>query len=131
MGKTIGERVRSMRKARGLTQVELAARAQIGQSALSLIEVGNTKYLRGGTLVRLAEALSVSPSWLASGEGDPQKPLPTTTDDAIAHEILAQLSPEHREAWIQLGRSLAQTQPAKPSKADPYPQPRRSVAKKH
>lgn len=54
----IGQRVRRLRKARGLSQEQLAERAGISVTHMSHIETGNTK-LSLPVLVSLSEALSV------------------------------------------------------------------------
>ena len=56
---SLGSRIRELRKRRGLTQRELAARLCIGQSAVSSLETGRT-HLRAEDVPRLAEALGVS-----------------------------------------------------------------------
>ena len=63
----VGKRVRQLRKARGLTQLELASQAEVPQSLVSQIESGAR---RGSTIAldaarRLAFALSVSLDALA------------------------------------------------------------------
>ena len=59
----IGERLRELRLKRGLSQDELARRANVTQGLIWQIEAGRrTPSLR--TLLRLAEALSVSPEEL-------------------------------------------------------------------
>lgn len=54
----IGQRIRKIRKARGLSQEELAERAGISTTHMSHIETGNTK-LSLSVLVDLASALEV------------------------------------------------------------------------
>jgi transcriptional regulator with XRE-family HTH domain len=68
---TIGERVRLLRKARGYSQVELAALAGITQGSLSLIETNKTEVPAGETLANLCRALKTTPDFLIAGAGDP------------------------------------------------------------
>lgn len=110
--RTIGERVRTMRLSRGWTQVKLAEESGIGQSAISSIETGSTKWLRGGNLLRIAAALAVHPRWLQTGAGDPQAAIESSTEDAILHELARQLSPQNRAAWIAAGTALLDSQAA-------------------
>jgi len=56
--------LRALRKWRGLTQMELSARAGIGQGYLSDLEAREKTGARE-TLQRLAAALEVDPGWLA------------------------------------------------------------------
>ena len=55
----IGRRIREVRKAKDITQVELAPRIGIRQSHLSAIERGDAGV--GSRLVRIARALGVEP----------------------------------------------------------------------
>ena len=64
---TIGERLRRARKARKVTQVELASRTGVAHSTVVRIERGQAKP-RIGTVGRFAEALGVDPRWLAFGD---------------------------------------------------------------
>ena len=64
---SIGERLRRARKARTVTQVELAERTGVAHSTVVRIERGQTKP-RIETVWAFAEALGVDPKWLAFGE---------------------------------------------------------------
>jgi transcriptional regulator with XRE-family HTH domain len=57
--KKLGEIVRELREARGLTQAQLAERAQIALSYVTLIEAGQEANLSRQILQRLARALGV------------------------------------------------------------------------
>jgi transcriptional regulator with XRE-family HTH domain len=67
---TLAERVRTRRKAMELTQDQLAERAGVKQSTVSLVESGVTLWLKGSTLLRMASALGVTPDWLNTGRGE-------------------------------------------------------------
>lgn len=56
---SIGQRIRKIRKARGLTQEQLAEKVGISKTHMSHIETGNTK-LSLSTFISLAEVLEVS-----------------------------------------------------------------------
>lgn len=115
--RTVGERVRAMRLAAGLTQVQLSERSGIGQSAISSIETGASKWLRGGNLLSIAGALDCSVNWLETGVGDPHPPVGAGTDEAIVLDILRALPTERRRTWIEVGMALRSPQP---SKANPF-----------
>lgn len=66
---TLGKRIRQSRKAKGLTQQELADRAGVTRPAITLWESDDIKNLRLDNLFRAADALGVSAKWLATGEG--------------------------------------------------------------
>ncbi|MBK8269998.1 MAG: helix-turn-helix domain-containing protein [Planctomycetes bacterium] len=67
-GDAIGERVRRVRRERGLTQQQLAAEANVNQGYLSSIERGG-RQPRRGTIRALSVALGV-PEGVLLGEGD-------------------------------------------------------------
>jgi transcriptional regulator with XRE-family HTH domain len=62
----VGTRIRERRVVAGLRQAELANRAGISPSYLNLIE-HNRRRIGGKTLLQLAEALDVEPSFLSEG----------------------------------------------------------------
>src|SRR3990172_7626427 len=57
----LGYRVRILRKAAGMSQCELANKANMALSHVSLIETKATKRIRYATLKALAKALGVKP----------------------------------------------------------------------
>lgn len=67
---SIGARVRWWRRYRGLSQAQLAAKADISQSTLSGLE--NEEQVSSTKLNRLAEALQVNAHYLETDEGDPE-----------------------------------------------------------
>jgi transcriptional regulator with XRE-family HTH domain len=58
-GKTLGEVVRELRERQGLTQAQLAERAQLALSYITLTESGQEANLSPSALGRLARALGV------------------------------------------------------------------------
>ncbi len=87
---TIGEQLRSLRQAAGLTQVELAQRLDASQASISQTErgVGTTS----GLIVR----------WVEACGGVIQLTRPT---DALEATV-AQLGPEDRAHLLQIARAL-------------------------
>lgn len=63
-----GERLKAIRKRRGLTQVELAERLGIHPSLISQYECGYLR-LHGALLIRLAQALRTTPDAILGTEG--------------------------------------------------------------
>lgn len=63
-----GERLKIARKARDMTQEQLADAAKVDQTAVSKAERGKF-HLEDPTLGRLADALGVTLAWLRHGEG--------------------------------------------------------------
>ena len=126
--RTIGSRVRTVRLALGMTQVKLAEASGIGQSALSSVETGDSQWLRGGNLLRIAAALGVSAKWLETGIGDPQPQVDGSTDEGVVLDLLRALTPPMRRAWIHAGRGMLAGQPERaPSPADPFPKAKKTT----
>jgi transcriptional regulator with XRE-family HTH domain len=63
--KKLGEIVRELRERQGLTQVQLAERAQLAMSYITLLESGQQSNLSPSVLGRLARALGVTTKQLA------------------------------------------------------------------
>ena len=63
-------RLRERRKALGMTQVQLAAAAELSQSTISLYELGESD-VSGASLVGLARALQCSADYLIGLVDDP------------------------------------------------------------
>lgn len=116
--KTLGERVKAARLESGLTQVQLATKAGIGQSAISSIEGGDSKWTRAHNLLQLAAALDVDPHWLETGKGS-QRSKTGPTDQQFS-VVLSELTPDNRRRLLAIARTLLADQ-AKPTIANPYP----------
>lgn len=66
----IGNRIRTLRKRMGITQMELAARTDLNNEMISRYERG--KYLPSVIgMVRIAEELYTTVEYLVTGEEDP------------------------------------------------------------
>ena len=66
----LGERIRSLRKKKGLTQEELASRLGLQKSAVAKYENGRVTNIKRATLFKMAEILEVSPGELMYGKED-------------------------------------------------------------
>jgi transcriptional regulator with XRE-family HTH domain len=73
-----GSRIKLARKAKGMSQIELATKVGISQQGLQRLEVGRVKSTR--SLVQIAYFLGVKIEWLTFGEGEPPR-LPTPASD--------------------------------------------------
>src|SRR5918996_1496753 len=70
----VGEAIRFYRKRAGITQEQLARRAEIAPTSVVRLETGEVRQPRYGTLVKLAQALQVNPAeffWFVSDVGKP------------------------------------------------------------
>lgn len=65
----IGRNIQRLRKARGLTQEELSAKAEISKNHLSRIETG-TGSMSLDSLIVIANALNTTPDYILLGEYD-------------------------------------------------------------
>lgn len=83
---SLASRLRAERVAAGLTQKALADQAGVSKQAISSVEAGKTKGLKGDTLDRLTRALGVSPRWLLTGKGP--KALPSSQSVILDPVIL-------------------------------------------
>lgn len=115
----IGDRVRDRRLQLGLRQVELAKQAGITQPSLSAIERGDSKTVKGNTLMRLAAALAINPEYLRTGRGSTAFPIDPNADESEALGIYRALPASLRQAWIESGHALVRS--VRPSVADPFP----------
>ncbi|WP_435594658.1 helix-turn-helix domain-containing protein [Tsukamurella tyrosinosolvens] len=106
LGESLARGIRQVRAARGWSQAELAAASGLSRNLVSNLERGRSS---GGadsdpqlsTLIRISEALGVSPSELLFPPDDPQQPV------KFGSEVL-----ESRAAWWRFaGFSAAAMEP--------------------
>ena len=102
--KTIADRTKETREARGLSQVELAALAKVSPGTIGNLEAGTRKNPR--ELLAIAAVLLVNPEWLKSGKGP--REIGVAEPPAPYSEQLA-LSPAERDLILAL-RKLPDTE---------------------
>lgn len=66
---TPGDRIRTEREDRGMSQTDLGNAAGIGKSSVCQWESGRTKIMNGVNLVMIAMALGLEPYWIVTGKG--------------------------------------------------------------
>ena len=93
-------RIRELRIARGLTQVQLAEMARISRSQLAMIETGS-RPTNTTRLQSIAKALGVQPDQLFARDGD----------RADIQAIVRDLDPSDQDLVKQLALSLAARSP--------------------
>lgn len=93
----IGDRIRSIRKERHITQKEITTAVGIGQSTLSDIENGRNSPSYE-TIVALSNFFKVSPEWLLTGKENEHKPVDYnfSKEERRLLELFKQLSPVNR-----------------------------------
>ena len=65
---TIGEKIKRLRKERGMTQEELGAAVGVQKAAINKYETGIVINLKREMIAKLASALDVSPFWLLNDD---------------------------------------------------------------
>jgi len=106
-GMSLGQRLKTLREQRHLSQVALARKAHLTQPALSRIEVGGVKQPRLAVLKRLAKALEISVGYLlgemteAQAKGTPPEPM---LGDLI--QSYERLAATERQQLVDYGRFL-------------------------
>jgi transcriptional regulator with XRE-family HTH domain len=107
-GEGLGERVAKLRRRRGLTQEELAERAQVSVELVRKLEQGRRRSVRLGTLHGLARALDVQTAVLfdAPSPMDASDPGPGVIGIRRALTPGMAVSLEDEPTAIGLGRSL-------------------------
>jgi SOS-response transcriptional repressor LexA len=112
---TIGDRIKTERKAKQLTQEELGKLVGVGKSSVSQWESGLTKNLIGHNLTRVASALSVTENWLVTGSGAKYPPGIHATLSVYPSEIAIESNVSHGPtihgkvpliSWVQAGHAL-------------------------
>lgn len=106
---TRGQRVRARRKAKGMTQVELATRPGITQATVSDLERDVTNAVSASTMLRVAAILDTNAHYLMTGRGDPDDMMP----DGSAADLLqvySELTPPNQAAALAVLTSLLDSQ---------------------
>jgi transcriptional regulator with XRE-family HTH domain len=77
MDMTIGEKIKRLRKEKGMTQEELGSLIGVQKAAINKYETGIVINLKRDIIAKLASALDVNPVWLMD-ENDGWPPVPST-----------------------------------------------------
>lgn len=123
---TLGSRVRGLRKARGMTQVQLARSVGVSQSAISDIESGDTKVTLGPTMAALCAALHTNADWLQEGRGGPALAVTTDIEEGELLTIFRSLPDPMRYALMTTARSMQDAVAVVPSTAHPFVRAKRT-----
>lgn len=107
MTKTVADRIRTLREAKGWSQEELAKNAKIRQSFIGALEAGAQQ--SSGYLPEIAQALGVDAFWLKTGAkaliaGDRK------IDEVV--ELMKTMGPEGRAIVLDKARDVAKEYPA-------------------
>lgn len=110
---TTGERIKEMRLKKGMSQAELGEAIGVKKAAIHKYETGVVVNLKRSSILKLAEALDVTPAYLLCID-DIKKPAPDNEcePDSLDNKIIEgfrHLSPERKklllaqiEAWLSV-----------------------------
>jgi transcriptional regulator with XRE-family HTH domain len=97
---TVGTRIRALRRARGLTQDELAAACDVSRSAVAQWETDRAGQLRGN-ISRIADALGTSVENLLHGSNQ------ATGDELAMLRLYQACDPEDQAFLLRTAHKLA------------------------
>ncbi len=100
---SVGGRIRALRRARGLTQDDLAAACGVSRSAVAQWETDRAGQLRGN-ITRIAEALDASIEHLLQGANPTE---PATGDELAMLRLYRSCDPEDRAFLLRTAHKLA------------------------
>ena len=103
---SIASRLKTARKAAGLTQEQLAQATAVTQGAIQKVENGKSR--RPRKLKKIADVLGVSPSWLLLGEEEGSFPL--SDEEKALLMRFRQLDPEDKMILISLVDKLVRNE---------------------
>jgi transcriptional regulator with XRE-family HTH domain len=102
---TVGNRIRTLRRARGMTQDELAAACDVSRSAVAQWETDRAGQLRGN-ITRIADALTTTVEHLIQGE----RPNSQTTGDELALlRLYRECDTDDKAFLLRTAQKLART----------------------
>lgn len=100
----VGARIREVRRKRGMSQADLAAKAKISLPHVSSIELGKTQMMLP-MFVRIIEALEVSGDYLLRAN----VPGVNSIYQAELAELLSDCTPQEMEFFIKMVKELKST----------------------
>jgi transcriptional regulator with XRE-family HTH domain len=104
--KNLPDRLRAVRKAKGLSQGELADLIGVSTSYISAVESG--RFTPEGTLLNIAIKLGVDKDWLINGEGEKPEWVKELNAKRSKNEVsdpyrdfaIARLTQENERLWL-------------------------------
>ena len=105
---TTGGRIKEARLRAGMTQSELAEKVGVKFSAIHKYEKGLVVNLKRETILALAEALDVRPSWLmCADEGELPEDVKSSDEDIVILARAAKnMNPEDRKKLLEMARLM-------------------------
>jgi len=102
----IGERIRALRRQRGITQEALAEAVGVSRSAVAQWETGRAGQVTGN-LTRVAEILGVAAATLLGETAHHAAPRSLTGDEMAVVRLYRECGPEDRQILLRMARRLA------------------------
>lgn len=121
--KEVGHRIRMLRKARGLTQPQLAKAIGCAQSTISELETGESRKPQSGNLLKLAKFFDVDIEHLLSGKGDPRTVSSMSDDESELLILYRSLSPSGRGYVLGRARDVHQDEHRGDGDSPPHQDP--------
>lgn len=119
---TLAQRLKTARKAAGLSQGELARRIGISRAAVSQWENGTIQSLDMANLFAVADLCNINARWLALGTGTPTKWINLSPDEKHLVELFQAMPEALRGNLISIAVAMPTTTPEK-TPARPYHAP--------
>ena len=111
---TFSNTSKTLRKEKGLSQVQLAEALNISKACISMIEIGKNEPT-ANTLLKYADFFQCSTDYLLGREDDfgnitihTEKPAPLPQDEQELLNIYQALSPAHRSQILEYARYFAE-----------------------
>ena len=111
---TFSNTSKTLRKEKGLSQVQLAEALNISKACISMIEIGKNEPT-ANTLLKYADFFQCSTDYLLGREDDfgnitihTEKPAPLPQDEQELLSIYQALSPAHRSQILEYARYFAE-----------------------
>lgn len=101
---TIGERVKRLRTARGLSQIALGTKAGVAQPTISGIEKGE-RQIQPSSLIELAHALHTEAYYLKYGKGKEDITSSLNETQQLLLEAFPLLDESVQEIWLNSARA--------------------------
>ena len=95
----VGQRIKELRTARGLSQQQVADFCNVKQKTISLLENDPNRVPRTQTLKALCKLFEVDQDWLLTGKG-PRNPVASLSDDEAELLLLFRAVSEAARAYI-------------------------------
>lgn len=113
----MGERIKRLRIERGMTQEELGKAVGLQRAAINKYEKGIVESIKRTTIIKLAEVLNTTPSYLVGYEDDEEISELTAIQEELMEKIY-ELTPDNQRTLIGIVETLLKAQTRKDENDD-------------